>query len=238
MTLLEKCQALQEKRLEMVRLENSAKETSALQTHASLLEESLRGLSRVVKSRGDLISENIEVDGFDLQKVKEVTKALLKIRGRFAKNPNRQALVADDDWPILSKGLKALTPSIEFSCKKSWKNYSDGLFAKTLIVESQVVKTEHNTAQLEAYRVSQRKLKFLATDWENIESVRSFKVEGEKLVALAKELSEFQAPEDVKRFLDAISSKGSASLDLLTENVISWLKEQKIYTNYKIIGVG
>jgi hypothetical protein len=236
MTLLERCQSLQDKRNRLVSLHSNTQETTALQSHASKLKDAHTEFSRAVEVRRALLAENVTLPTLEHQKVQEVTEALGRIRGRFTKDPIRQALVTGNDWPVLTDGMKGLLSYIKSSCRQGWQDYMDDFFARTDIVENKVAKTDTNIACLKEYKKLFGELKALASDWDRIESVRTFKTKGKRLLELAQELNNFHAPDDVKKFLEAVSTNGGAPLDFLTDEVVVWLKEQKMFSKYKIVG--
>jgi hypothetical protein len=236
MTLLERCKSLREKRKRLVSLQGKTQETTALQLHASKLNDIHTEFSRAVEVRRALLNEEIPLQTLGHQKVQEVAEALRRIRERFTINPSRQALVADNDWPTITSGVKELTSSIKDCCRHGWSNFTDDFFAKASIVENMVVKTDSNVARLQEYKKLLREMQFLVNDWDSNDSVRTFKSKGKRLSELAKGLNEFHAPDDVKKFLEAVSTNGGAPLELLTKEVVVWLKEQNMFSKYKIIG--
>lgn len=236
MTLLERCQSLQDKRKRLIRLHSNTQETTTLQSHASKLNDAHTEFSRAVVLRRALLAENVTLPNLEPQKVQAVAEALGRIRGRFTKDPSRQALVADNDWPVLTDGMKGLLSYIRSSCRQGWQDYADDFFAKTTIVENMVVKTDTNIACLKEYKKLLGELTARVSDWESIDSVRTFKTKGKRLLELAQELNNFHAPDDVKKFLEAVSTNGGAPLDLLTDEVVAWLKEQNMFSKYKIVG--
>lgn len=235
MALLERCQLLQEKRKRLVALNADFQETTALKTLSNQLSTMVEELTIAVELRTAYVLEQIPLQKVDPQVVKEVSETLGRILKRFKETPTRNALVTGSDWPALSKGAKALTVSLREGCRQGWRTYTETLFAQVAIVESQVVKTEINVARLHEYWKLHRELQPLKGDWESIASVRSFKSRAKRLLELAKELNEFDAPDEVKRFLDAVSSNGGAPLDLLSGAVVEWLKAQNMYSRYKIV---
>lgn len=236
MTLVERCQLLQDKRKRLASLHSKTQETTALQSHASKLKEAHTEFSRAVEARRALLAENVTLPTLEHQKVQEVAEALGRIRGRFTKDPSRQALVTGNDWPVLTDGIKGLLSYIRSSCRQGWQDYTGDFFAKTDIVENKVAKTDTNIACLKEYNKLLGELKALASDLNRIESVRTFKTKGKRLLELAQELNNFHAPNDVKKFLEAVSTNGGAPLDLLTGEVVAWLKEQKMFSKYKVVG--
>lgn len=236
MALLERCQSMQEKRKRLVRLSGNSQETSALQSHANQLTGALQEFSKAVEVKRAFLAEQVTLQALDHQKVQEVAEALGRIRERFTENPSRQALVTGNDWPTLTSGVKVLIASIRDNCRQGWSEFTADFFAKTAIVENMVVKTDNNVDLLNEYNKLLRELRGLSSDWENIASVRNFKSKGKRLLELAQGLNEFHAPDEVKKFLEAVNTNGGASLDLLTDEVITWLKEQKMYSKYKIVG--
>lgn len=236
MSLLERCQQLQEKRKRLVALNGNSQETTALQSHASQLSTVLQEFTGVVGLRGAYIVEEIPLQPVDAERVKRLEELLGRIMERFKESRTRSALVAEKDWPALIDGIKGLTTAVREGCRQGWTSCTCAFFAQVAIVESMVVKTDNNIALLQEYKKLLRELQVVASDWENIVSVRKFKSKGKRLLELAQGLNEFHAPDDVKKFLEAVSSNGGAPLYFLTDEVITWLKEQKMYSRYKIVG--
>ena len=235
MALLERCQLLQEKRKRLVALNGDSQETTALKSHTNQLSSAFQDFTGAVDLRGAYLSEQIPLQPVDAERVKLLMDVLGRIRERFKKDRTRSALVAEKDWPALMEGVKGLTTAVKEGCRQGWTTYTIAFFAQTAIVESMVVKTDANLALLQEYKKLLRELQSLAAVWEDVSSVQAFKSKGKRLQKLAEGLNDFHAPDVVKAFLDAVSANGGAPLDLLTTEVVMWLKEQEMYTKYKII---
>ncbi|GFO65885.1 hypothetical protein M1B72_02645 [Geomonas paludis] len=235
MALLERCQVLEKKRERLVALNADSQETTALKTFSNQLSTTVDEVTKAIELRTAYLLEQISLQEVDPQVVKEVSVALGHILERFKENPTRNALVTGSDWPTLANGAKALATSLRESCRQGWRAYTEAFFAQVEIVESKVVKTDTNIALLQEYRKLHRELQTLKSDWESISAVRSLKSRGKRLLELAKKLNEFDAPDEVKRFLDAVSTNGGAPLDLLSVEVVEWLKEQDLFSRYKIV---
>ena len=59
MTLVERCQSLQDKRKRLASLHSKTQEMTALQSHASKLKEAHIEFSRAVEARRALLAENV-----------------------------------------------------------------------------------------------------------------------------------------------------------------------------------
>jgi len=182
--------------------------------------------------------ENIPIQQSNISKIIELTDVLHRIKERFVKTPLRSSLVKDSDWPRLIGGLKELTLEIKINCRQGWSNFKQEYFSghSPEMLELSVVKTQKNITLLADYKKLHRELVFLDKENEKLDSIKTFKTKGKLLQAIAKELMEFQAPDEVKKFLMAISGSG-APLELLTEEVTIWLKEQGLSSKYRIVGV-
>jgi len=218
-----------------VSLNGASQETTALQSHDNQISGVIQEFSKDLGLWRAYLSEQIPLQKVESDDVNSLTEILKRIRGRFENDASRSSLVKDKDWPALIDGTKGLSIVVRESCRQGWIVFAAALLAQADIVESLIVRTQDNLALLQEYNKLLRDLQVLAKDWENITSVRTFKSKGLRLQELAKALNEFQASDQVKEFLDAVAN-GGASLDLLTAEVTTWLKEQGIFSKYKIVG--
>jgi len=235
MSLINRCSALQAKRKKYVGLASSTHETASLSVNAADIQSLVGPLTDVVGLYNVYISEKIPVQHIDTINVTATADQLKIIKDRFNQSPERSVLVKNNDWPALLNSIKAITKTIRENCQSGWTSFSESYYSSDSLQTLDIVKTKSNLTLLAEYSLLVNELRILAKSGNDIVSIQNFKKKGKRLKEISKQLMDIKAPEDVKKFLTAING-GGASLDLLTDEVANWLKEQGIYTKYKIVG--
>jgi hypothetical protein len=171
----------------------------------------------------------------DLDKVKQLCGMILT---RFTELPKASTLVDKQRWTKLSEVLLEFNASEETLQKQDWKEYfGTRLFAGVSPEQRKqtiLITLPENQKEWDRY-------KRLYTQFAQYRN--SVPVTAEELgvvQACSKELSKIRfvenddVPVAVREFFNATSSGSGASLDLLTTEVIAWLRDNNMLNNYAV----
>lgn len=188
-----------------------------------------------------LLSQNAKVlnaEGVKITKVTEIASAIETIKSvssRFQESPKSTTLRQGKRWTGLSSKLEAVTNKVNEAQTKDWEvyfenNYFGGPHPNQR--SATLAPTPANEKALKIYK--ELFLQFakyrskIPQDSEDFANLRS----------LSEQLSQVTFQEDVpasvKKFFEATSSSSGASLDLLTIEVIEWLRNNNLLTNYNV----
>jgi hypothetical protein len=171
------------------------------------------------------------------ENIPEILENLKIIEKNFKKDPTSQTLSRANYWTILGDNLKKLNTFYRKIIISTWTKFVQGcLLAETPnSLDQSIAKTSQNKILLQQYRQIFRELDSKKSDLPTGKaSFQEARRLGENLKEIYKRIDK-DVPEDVGRFLNAINVEGGASLDLLTEGVLKWLKDRNEYKYYKII---
>jgi hypothetical protein len=171
----------------------------------------------------------------DVEKAKQLCSMVL---ARFTESPKSATLVDRQRWTKLSEVLLEFNVSEETLQKQDWKEfYRTRLFAGVSPEQRKqtiLMTLTENQKEWDRY-------KRLYTQFAQYRN--SVPVTAEDLgfvQACSKELSEIRfvenddVPVAVREFFNATSSGSGASLDLLTTEVIAWLRANNMLNNYAV----
>jgi hypothetical protein len=165
--------------------------------------------------------------------------ALAKVQNRFAQNRTAAALTRGQDWRQLLQELPATVRAFEALATQAWTRYVDRIFAGEApsVIENRLARTDVNQRALKRYRQAYDNLSragvTLPGGMDDVEAVRKA---AENLASIAKDF-DFDVPDSVKRFLDALP-QGGAPLSLLTDEVRAWITKQGQANRYRVIAGG
>jgi len=238
MSLLERSENLRDKREKVERLKTTEQETKRLRALSKELFSDYEGLLSVLSVCDLFVREQINFERSSSTSINQGLTLVSKMRILFSENPQSTTLISGTNWPQLKKNIKATRSQIESCIHVGWDDFSKGFLVglKPEMLEGAIVPTEENLKLLAQYKETYRSLSQLSRQKASTETIRTLKEMGKLKLDIAKQLEDFKAPESVKLFLRAISGNG-ASLELLTEDVVAWLKEQDHFEKYKIVGV-
>jgi len=187
------------------------------------------------------LSQNAKVlkdEGVKITKVTEIASAIETIKNvssRFQESPKSTTLRQGKRWTGLSSKLETVTTKVAEAQAKDWEvyfvnNYFGGPHPTQR--SARLAPTPANDKAIKIYKelfvqfVKYRsKIPQDSADFANLRD-------------LSEQLSQvtFQedVPSSVKTFFEATSSSSGASLDLLTIEVIEWLRNNNLLTNYNV----
>jgi hypothetical protein len=229
-----RAKALRERLVVLYRLGASVEETGLLEDLRSDLETPATELRRVLDQRALLEGSGIETpEPPSLETARRRAAALLE---KFLAERKAATLKKGSGWSNLLKEITAASTDLSAVVVRSWKGYRQSVFTgeAPALVKGRIAFTPANNAAFRKYEQLHQAFRSefdkLPTDKAAIERVKDLAA---RLTETAKEF-DFDVPTDVKRFLEAIQA-GGAKLDLLTDAVLEWLKENNAFDNYRIV---
>jgi hypothetical protein len=176
-------------------------------------------------------SEGVSLSAIpDLANVKE---GVQKTLARFQQTPKATTLRRGTVWTTLTNRIQTLTNNAQTALSDDWRQYCDNNLFSGLPPakrEATLAKTPQNEQSLARYRILYQT--FIKYRQQSPSSAEEF----HNLRQLSQQLAEitFQedVPVDVRKFLEALSS--GAGLHLLTAEVLTWLRDNKLLANYVV----
>ncbi len=171
----------------------------------------------------------------DLEKVKQTTRMLST---RFAESPNSLTLVDKQRWKNLTDGVIRFQTIEETQQKQNWKSYFETKLFGGVPPEQReqtiLMSLPENQESLSRYKSLYKHLTACRT------SLPSTIDELKGIQDCSEELSQIQfienkdVPLAVREFFRATSSGVGANLDLLTTEVIAWLRANDMLNNFAV----
>ena len=230
MSLLESTQNLMVRFTKIDDARNGIAETQALD---GLLSE----LNSMAQPIGNLAANArlLEGEGINLSIVPEVQSTIgivLNILTRFSEEPKSSTLKGTR-WSGLTKKLVSLASQLEEKQVLDWKTFFDNNLFSGVRPEQRrgtLALTPENKKMLERYtNLYQSFIQYKVKIPKNADEFCTLKSLSDQLAQI-----KFQdnVPDDVKKFLEAISI--GAGLELLTNDVLIWLRSNSMIGNYII----
>jgi hypothetical protein len=155
---------------------------------------------------------------------------------KFRAEQTSATLKRGKTWQTMLKQIDAAAEDLDVSVRNGWRAFRSEVFAgeTPAAIRDRLARTKPNEDAFETYCDLHQRLhaafQQLPRDAAAIEQVRRL---GAELQAAAAKFN-FDVPQDVKVFLEAVQSVSGAPLALLTPAVEVWLKENNIFDNYRI----
>lgn len=229
-----RAKALRERLVALDRLGANVEETGLLDDLRSELAPPAAKLSCTLDQRAVLVDSGIEVpEPLVLRTVRKRATTLLE---KFTAQQTAATLKKGAVWANLLKEIQGACADVSAAVVDSWKGYGQSVFTgeAPALIKSRIAFTPANDAGFKTYeqlyQAFQAEFTKPPADHAIIEHVR---VMAARLTETANEF-DYNVPAEVKRFLEAIQNKG-ANLDLLTEVVLTWLKTNDAFENYRIV---
>jgi hypothetical protein len=202
----------------------------------------LRDLVGAVKTLADR-RDWLQKGGVLLSRTPDADKAKQlcgKILDRFMESPKNDTLVRNKGWINLLEALKTLKLEEETQQKQDWKDYfARKLFGgvppeqrkQTLTLSLPVNKSAFERYE-SMYRLVSQYKSVVPNSKEQLVNVQTW---SEQLAAINSEFVENDdVPVAVQAFFAATATIQGASLGLLTEEVITWLRANNMLNNYAV----
>jgi hypothetical protein len=156
---------------------------------------------------------------------------------KFQVEPTAATLKKGKIWQTLLDELDEAGSELSEAVLTAWRRARRDFFAgdTPATLRGRLARTAENDHALEQYRALHQELDtaFSAApaDQATIDQVKRLA----KQIEATAQTFNFDVPERVKRFLEAVQSVAGAPLDLLTPEVIDWLKANHSFDAYRII---
>jgi hypothetical protein len=220
-------------------------ELSAKVQEASDLERLRQDLSRRVEKfepqmqKQALLEANAVAVASPVMVVKMARRAA-SVLEKFQMGPTAATLKRGKTWQTLLDELDAAGSELGGAVLTAWRQARRNFFAgdTPATLRGRLARTAENDRALDQYRALHQALDtaFSAApaDQTAIDQVKRLA----KQLETTSQAFNFDVPEAVKKFLEAVQSIGGAPLDLLTPEVIDWLKTNRSSDAYRIIARG
>jgi hypothetical protein len=238
LTLFERTTSLKDRCAKLEHLNSRIDAAAALSTRLSELNGKAANLAPCIVTIRLLRDAGIAFDEVP-DALLRARSALAKIQSRFAQNRTAGALTRGRDWNQLLGELSATIRALDERAAQAWKRFVERTFAgeAPAVVESRLARTDRNQEALKRYRQSYDGFSRAGANLpESMDDVEAVRRAAENLASIAKDF-DFDVPDAVKRFLDALP-QGGAPLSLLTDEVRAWITRQGQTNRYRVIAGG
>jgi len=205
-----------------------AKALDSLQVQLAELASPIKALAAkgsLLRDEGVTFSPNP-----DLASTREVVQKAFML---FQQTPRATTLRQGTRWTNLITKLQTLAQKTQATFNADWQNYFDQHFFGGLRPEKRgatLAKTPENERVLKKY--GDHYQSFIRYRLQPPTSTEEFNKLRELSQQLAEIIFQEDVPEDVRKFLDAVSS--GAGLHLLTSEVLAWLRDNGSLDNYVV----
>lgn len=181
--------------------------------------------ANLLANQGVVLSTVTEIDSV----IETVRKTLM----RFVEIPKSSTLRQGTRWTGLSSKLEALATKVGGAQTSDWKTYFDGNFFGGLPPAQREAKLilaiPGNKEALDRYKMLyQSFVKYRTNIPKDAEEFMALKAISDQLSEIKFEDKDI--PDDVRKFFEATNT--GASLDLLTNEVIEWLRSNNLLNRY------
>lgn len=235
MTLIERIEALSERASGLDALDRRRAESAKLQQLLTMVRPMNGELGTEIQQMRLLHDEGINAAPGSTSAV-AARKTLARLINRFKENRTADSLTKGRDWKLLEDQTQTTCQELTDALKAAWSEFVTTAYTgeSPSHLERSLAVTDCNLGQLGLYKQTYTQLNALTRsrpqERDDFARVRE----------LARQLGEiyqrfdFDVPEAVKRFLQAVAD-GGADLDLLTEEVRGWLQQQGSTGHYRIV---
>ena len=228
MNLLERTRALREGLGYLETVSDNGEEVRELHEQKRTLRSLIDPLDLSRENIRRLRSGNVQIE-LPESLIGEVVKLASAVSKKMEKKPGSQTLKSGKEWSALLEKLRVLTKALETTAKSSWKAYVAQQITTDPppTVKSRTADTTENRKYIREYEIIYSRLQQASQSLPGDANAFS---EVERLShslcdAFAK--IDFDVPEAVRLFLEGANSIAGASLSLLTEDVMAWLKNRQ-----------
>ncbi len=215
---------------------------SAKVQEASDLERLRQDLSRQVEKFEPQVQKQalLQANAVAVASPARVVKMARRAAGlheKFQVEPTAATLKKGKTWQALLDELDEAGSEFCEVVLTAWRRARRDFFAgdTPATLRGRLARTAENDRALDQYRTLHQALDtaFSAApaDQAAIDQIKRLA----KQLEMTAQAFDFNVPEAVKRFLESVQSMGGASLDLLTPEVIDWLKANHSFDAYRII---
>lgn len=183
--------------------------------------------AKLLANQGAALSSVIEIGS--------VIETVRKVLMRFVEIPKSTTLRQGTRWTGLSSKLEALATKVSEVQANDWKTFFDGNFFGGLPPAQREAKLilaiPGNKEAIERYKMLyQSFIKYRTNIPKDAEELKVIRATSEQLSEIKFENKNI--PDDVRKFFEATNT--GASLDLLTNEVIEWLRSNNLLSRYVV----
>lgn len=235
MTLFERATQAEAKLTSLTNLDQRRTEVEKLEARRTELERELNALqssvSLMIEYRGAQLP--VQREHQSLQKLRE---RVASVATAFSATPLADTLTAGRRWTQLLGTFDKVTENCNLAAKGAWQAFvaTECATDPPDALAQKLVLTPENRAALGRYREAYRLLT------ERIHRQPRSAVEVENIKGTLRELRSaqkafnFDYPPDVAAFLRATQTVPGASLESLTESVLTWLQEHRMLGQFSV----
>lgn len=235
MTLIDRIIGLTERASGLDALDRQRAESAKLQQLLAQARPMNEKLGTEIQQMRLLHDEGINA-ALDSSSTEAARKTLARLIKRFTENRTADSLTKGRDWKLLDDQAKVTYQKLTDALKDAWSHFIATAYTGEIPshLERSLAVTDRNLDQLRLYKQTYAQINGLAR------SRPQERGDFARVRELARQLGEiyqrfdFDVPEAVKRFLQAVAD-GGADLDLLTEEVRGWLQQQGSSGHYRIV---
>jgi hypothetical protein len=212
---------------------------------AGALEDLRSELTRRIDKLGPALATQVLLTRADIPAPSPTSANDLRTRAadvlrKFRAEPTSATLKRGHFWQNLLRQIDTAGGDFSASVVDSWRAYRGRVFAgeAPAAIRNRLAPTQSNEDAFERYRGLHQRLQAafqqLPQDAASIEQVKRL---AQQLETAAQGFN-FDVPAAVKTFLEAVQTVAGAPLDLLTPDVVDWLKANNSYEAYRISAKG
>ena len=230
--IVSRCERLRIRIETKKQVERNAREIARFKKVRDILTQQATRLSSLVASSGVLEAAGITVRPYSTGS--DAAIALVrKLKQSFAESPD---IVVDEQFnPVrLERALKAAAEALQEHLISCWRRYALGLIppANTAVLDALGAAFFR---EVHLIRTASAKLAQAAERLPgSLEEIRTIKQEATRVHETWGQLGGGDVPQEVLTFLRSAASSSGAELDLLTEEVRSWLASHRILNSFTI----
>lgn len=232
----EEARKLRERLLRIETAMSSVEEAVALskkKNDLQVLVEKVTDLSerrRLLKNGGVLLSQTPDVD--------KARKSCEMILTRFTESPKAATLVDKQRWTKLTESIKELNTVEETLQKQDWKGFfSTKLFAGVSPEQRErtiLMTLPENIKALRLYQNHYKRLAVYRTTVPSTDKELTDALESSRQLSEIRFVENNDVPSVVREFFNATSSGGGANLELLTTEVVNWLRSNGMIDHFAV----
>lgn len=162
-------------------------------------------------------------------------KKAATIREKFRAERKSAVLKKGTGWTTLLADGEAATKDVQSALQAGWREFRTSVYSgdTPAVIDKRIARTPQNIQALSDYHQVHAKFSALfltvPASASTVEAARGLAAELEQIAGKF----DFAVGDEVKRFLAAVQA-GGASLDLLTDDVVTWLKDNEAADGYVI----
>ena len=236
MTLLETCQTLLKRIRAVQNVQTSVAESKQLRLRLQEAQEIQNAIIEAADMIRFLTANGLPVAVGSVE-IAKGSQPLQNIIKRFSESQQASSLTKGKDWVRLEESSGEIEDALKKRAGEAWREYASNLYSGQTPenLNASLAMTDTNRKALEEYKKIYSELGELKNRFpEDATDINRSKKYAEKLKEIVSAF-DFDVPEDVKIFLEAVAHEG-ATLDLLTDGVVEWLSENQSQRHYKIVG--